>query len=1774
MTGSSKFSLLIQPGLEDPLQPGYRSMRFDPMVWQEWEKLKDEETVKIKELIPGGVISPGNFALYLLNPELISLNYPNTKLHAPFLEDCMNEFQLFLQHSQPPSDLVQTAKLMVVLSEKRKISPNWTTVISELTARFHEGESALFLEKWETAFGLLANLINDQEDFVSCLCDGQSGQKSERMLIPVMMMLCLPDGERVNLGVTSLGLLKPNEQVEILRDFILIGEIEFSSKLASQLIEKYKGIDTLPETAEFHWDKSDGNLTTSRLYQLIAMIAQIAGDVPFANKLLAKADEILKAALIGVQLQKLNCNEETSVGESFTVNLIEENESSITKELSFSDRIHWQNKSQGSNTSAQVVKQSKEMTTAGNDEVAINSIMHEYQKSQSEFISGLKEAKPMFNITWEPGQAAQDMTEIGAFEPAEKLLVNLLNQNPLNQAAVSTAIHLYKSKSDWKSMIPLLEGRVLFGRPSDDDLRNLVISYSNTGEDQKSFEISKRLVSRPESTHNEKNNHALLALKIGDAGIARKTIDEVLAIDPENPSALCTSGKIFKLEGDLDNAKMVLRKAIDRETEQADPWITLSEIYSDQSDNQVALSVLQGGLVALPKNREIKLRLAQTLVDNGSTAEALPLLNEIRSEFPDVDSSLLLLKSMKNLHLDELDDLVSELFQKYPENPEIAYEFAEQCLKIGDYQNSTRILKKLMGDKKAGSDWVLTYADAAVGLDPKWARKIVRIPEIELDQVLRDVNAQITDSPDHNKGQLLRAEILLQKGLIEEAHEILLRLIENNSGDDKTWIERVQTWLAWTAASLGKFEVALASIRDVVNAEPEWIGAQQVMAEIIAMTDDIQAASEQAERILELAPEIADNQLWVGDFFARLGEEEKAEKVLLDGARLEPDDVRFDLALTNLYNRLNKDDLAEPLIKGLKQRILKVTDERVFSEAAKVLEENGESGSVEEILQQRLMQSKTIQNAIDLAGFYYQHGKFENSLTALGSIEVVHEQSFLMDCLRADILVRLAGYNQALELINALDEKSREDETLTPTGFTPLEWIQIASSKSPALELKMKINFEIGDVEQALSTANEARYRDSASGLINLIGLESALALGKQDWHEEVIDLEKVDRFDPWYELIAAQQIGKCLDSGQIDEAWAKFNSLDKHARSSALIKIIETNLLLLEGNIGEAEELFEDNLRSDLLKIDRPLYEQAGVYRLMIKTAIRLLRWNEALTWASELGKRIPWHQAINNLYLTTLVKSLEYGEICKTIDIQTHSPEETISLLNVVEEFEWLKQNSIPEEYQERWFMRGGLAYQPTQENIKAFASLKPAPEDAAAIMAALRKVEQSSTAMQLGKKFPGEPVVQLQIALCQSEKDLDAAITTMDSLIGTNKSSPVTLRLRAEYHKKAGHTDIAVKDMESALQMWPNEPNWHKTAAELWTKLGNEINAVQHLQFAYEKLPEDIETGLNLGNAFTAIGDAEKSITLLEELTKNNPNRADLWESLTDAYLADGKTNEALESAGKASELNPSSVKPYLLRAKANLDEGNIEGALLQVEKADKQVKNDADVKIFLARLLFQKGDKAGALAALEDATRCKDLSPKTILDEIKLIREINGSASAKNLIEYFSQQMPESVELLSMLAESQLENGDAHAAELTARRALKIAPDSLNLLVFLGKQQVKKGQLDQAIHSFSQAIKLHADSIESYFLLGEVYEKQREYSKAIEILKQVIDLKPGDVQAYVVLAGLYKNAKNYRLAEEMLKRAVDLDPKNISIKRQLGALLALNLVHLSQEVSSQL
>ena len=62
-----------------------------------------------------------------------------------------------------------------------------------------------------------------------------------------------------------------------------------------------------------------------------------------------------------------------------------------------------------------------------------------------------------------------------------------------------------------------------------------------------------------------------------------------------------------------------------------------------------------------------------------------------------------------------------------------------------------------------------------------------------------------------------------------------------------------------------------------------------------------------------------------------------------------------------------------------------------------------------------------------------------------------------------------------------------------------------------------------------------------------------------------------------------------------------------------------------------------------------------------------------------------------------------------------------------------------------------------------------------------------------------------------------------------------------------------------------------------------------------------------------------------------------------------------------------------------------------------------------------------------------------------------------------------------------------------------------------------------------------------------------------------LYKAITMAPDDPRPYCQAGLLLKESHDYQGAESMLRRAADLSPDDLSIHRQLGALIALNIVH---------
>jgi len=88
------------------------------------------------------------------------------------------------------------------------------------------------------------------------------------------------------------------------------------------------------------------------------------------------------------------------------------------------------------------------------------------------------------------------------------------------------------------------------------------------------------------------------------------------------------------------------------------------------------------------------------------------------------------------------------------------------------------------------------------------------------------------------------------------------------------------------------------------------------------------------------------------------------------------------------------------------------------------------------------------------------------------------------------------------------------------------------------------------------------------------------------------------------------------------------------------------------------------------------------------------------------------------------------------------------------------------------------------------------------------------------------------------------------------------------------------------------------------------------------------------------------------------------------------------------------------------------------------------------------------------------------------------------------------------------------------------------------------------------------------------LSEAYIQQRDFESALKTLDSAIDLAPEDIRPLISQANLLRNGKDYARAETRLRKAAEIAPNDLNIRRQLGAVIALNMVHSSQEASSHI
>ena len=165
----------------------------------------------------------------------------------------------------------------------------------------------------------------------------------------------------------------------------------------------------------------------------------------------------------------------------------------------------------------------------------------------------------------------------------------------------------------------------------------------------------------------------------------------------------------------------------------------------------------------------------------------------------------------------------------------------------------------------------------------------------------------------------------------------------------------------------------------------------------------------------------------------------------------------------------------------------------------------------------------------------------------------------------------------------------------------------------------------------------------------------------------------------------------------------------------------------------------------------------------------------------------------------------------------------------------------------------------------------------------------------------------------------------------------------------------------------------------------------------------------------------------------------------------------------------------------------------------------------------------------------------------------------------------QRYPQEPLFKAFLAETLHLLNQNEPAILAARQALQDCDLGLprseqsKLHLIIGKNLSETGQLDSAVQHLNQAVEANPSNLEAHLELGKTHQARRNYQQASQVFLNATHVAPSDYRPYYFAGLAYKESKEYQIAEDMLRRALEISPGNLTVRRQLGAVIALNIVH---------
>jgi len=1263
--------------------------------------------------------------------------------------------------------------------------------------------------------------------------------------------------------------------------------------------------------------------------------------------------------------------------------------------------------------------------------------------------------------------------------------------------------------------------------------------------------------------------YAHIALVLNDLPKAAAISEQLVATNEPNAAIYTLSGEVCMAQGEIQQAIYAFEQAITADSSYEQPWLALAGYYASQGDSAKSIDTLRSGLSSCPESSELCGMLGEQYATIGAYTDALPYT--LHSLDLDPSNLNLVYKAGSMLQLVGKTESALTIYRNalntIPDNPGLLQAYATALVASGDLAAAYTPLLSIITQKPDHIAPYLDFVTSAIyvyktqgGIDLKMIQEYLLIG-LELE-------------PNHQMALLLDADLNVLMGNYSQASDSYRSLAESPLlTEDMRW--RINYGIGLTSAKLGEVDVALAALEEAGTLNPKNYEIQQKLAETYLSSNLKKAAMDAAQLALSILPNDTANLLWYSNFCQKSGDIPEAISALQSAISQQPENISLLLRMGSLQMQMGENAAAVLTFNRLLEED-KLTPEQV-KDAAALLAEAGQGPDAIQLLHDAIQKdpSHALTLLMDLATYEKQDGNVLRAVSAIDQAIQINTNNPTLILQKADLLAFAGDTSSALETLKGLLDASSK----------PVEKDAIELSANLAA-IHLRIAFLLrknGDLPGALENAQAAIHLGEFDNAVNYLIADLKYNLMDLPGSKELLtDIEDIS--SPIHTPIS---ILSTLIDYELFEAQTTEPNLS--ALGSSRWQLWISSLLIINHPIDSRDEiaLFEELQGHSCEKIyaDLPLTDLHPLnlpaippYNLvtssptllfpLINACLKLNLFKSAAWLIGELERAYSLEPAINLYKMKALTYQAEQARLCDRLMVVTHAPDiQILSVQNLTElqhTFNIIHDLSDNTSVADYWMARGTFAFLPTADNLQAWLVFpKPFDTEYAKLQNLINQndmellnefvIEAPSAALQAG----------LNISRNESNLAMEIIFPHLQSLL--QSTDPIQLAMIALIARESGEDQLSLEVIEKALEIWPDEFSWHQLAASLSQNIGSTASAKTHLLQAAKLQPNNYEIQYRLGKVALDSDDPESAIQFLKNAASIDNSKSELWQALAAAHQKLNDTLQALASIDRAITLAPELPDPLVISAEISLMNKQIDLAIQKADAALRISPEHPGALLIKIKAYRAKSHQETALQLIEqNLYRVADPLP-LMLEKAEIIKNKSGVKAYLSEMRKIADQYDTDEKFLKVYAYALAENELYEEALSIVQQSLKQNENQFDLQILAARILRTTGQLDQALDHVSHAMNIENANMDGYLEMAHIYEDRRDYVKAATVYHQAIDALPLDYRPYYYLGLAMKDSKDYIGAEAMLRKAAELSNEDVAVLRQLGAIIAINLVH---------